>query len=121
MLSDKNVKQVNACDVRSILEKNKIEYKAVTQKENIDITCCYDDGNQDGVRLLDFLTYVKLRESAPKTFVDEVLSHTRESAVQDGDRILYNNEWQAIFVTKWKEEGDLDLDVLCSMKMQITF
>ncbi|PIK45298.1 putative histamine N-methyltransferase A [Apostichopus japonicus] len=102
MFADDLYRQINSGDIRRILDTHQIGYKAITQESRVDITCCYEDGNQDGVLLTDFLNHVvNLRECSSQSFVDEVLSYMRgeDCTVQNGDQLLFNNDWQAIIVT----------------------
>ncbi|XP_071810616.1 histamine N-methyltransferase-like [Apostichopus japonicus] len=91
---------VSSETIRKILEKCQLKFEAFTETSTVDITCCYEAGNQDGVLLADFINNVKLQESGPPSFVEEVLSYMREGAVQNGDQILLATEWQVIVVTK---------------------
>lgn len=95
--------QVNSKHIRDVLTKHKIDFEAVTQESRVDITCCFQEGDKNGPLVADFLAHtVRLRETAPSELVDEVMGYMggTECSSWRGEQLLFNNDWEAIIVTK---------------------
>lgn len=88
---------LNSClflDVHKILDEMRIKYRLYELSSDLDITECFIEGNENGERLLDFLTHVvDFRKTAPADLKEEVLHYLRQPqcSKEENGKVLFNN------------------------------
>ncbi|PIK38424.1 putative histamine N-methyltransferase A [Apostichopus japonicus] len=75
MFSDDLQSHILSDTVKDILTTNGIKYDLVKQPSRVDVSCCFEEGNPDGVLVSDFLAHViNVRENAPANWWGSFMS-----------------------------------------------
>ena len=76
------------------------------QRSWLEITKCFDEASEEGVLLVDFLTHVaKFKETATEDQQKQLMEYLASShcSEKDGERVLSNNDWDALIASKLSE------------------
>ncbi|XP_038645866.1 histamine N-methyltransferase-like isoform X3 [Scyliorhinus canicula] len=87
--------------VLKVLDEMRVKYQLYEVSSDMDITECFIEGNDNGERLLDFLTDVAdFRKTAPSDLKAEVLHNIRHPPCsrEENGKILFNNNLHFIVV-----------------------
>ncbi|XP_038645863.1 histamine N-methyltransferase-like [Scyliorhinus canicula] len=87
--------------VQKVLDEMRVKYQIYELPSDMDITECFIEGNENGERLLDFLTDVAdFRKTAPSDLKAEVLRYLRHlpCSREENGKILFNNNLHFIVV-----------------------
>ncbi|XP_038645864.1 histamine N-methyltransferase-like isoform X1 [Scyliorhinus canicula] len=89
--------------VRKVLDEMRVKYQKYELPSDMDITECFIEGNENGERLLDFLTEVAdFMKTAPPDLKAEMLRYLRhpECSREENGKIMFNNDLHFIMVDK---------------------
>ncbi|XP_072328099.1 histamine N-methyltransferase-like [Scyliorhinus torazame] len=87
--------------VQKVLDEMRVKYQIYELPSDMDITECFIEGNENGERLLDFLTEVAdFRKTAPPDLKAEVLRYLRhpQCSREENGKIIFNNDLHFIVV-----------------------
>ncbi|XP_078084165.1 histamine N-methyltransferase-like isoform X2 [Mustelus asterias] len=88
-------------DVHKTLDEMRMKYRIYKLASDLDITECFIEGNENGERMLDFITQVAhFRKTVPADLTAELLQYVRQPQCsrEENGRIIFNNNLQAIVI-----------------------
>ncbi|XP_072328251.1 histamine N-methyltransferase-like isoform X2 [Scyliorhinus torazame] len=88
-------------EIYKTLEEMRMKYQIYKLSSDMDITECFIERNENGERLLDFLTQiVHFSKTAPADLKDEVLHYLRQlqCSREENGKIIFNNNLHAVIV-----------------------
>ncbi|GCB65062.1 hypothetical protein scyTo_0011829, partial [Scyliorhinus torazame] len=87
--------------VQKVLDEMRVKYQIYELPSDMDITECFIEGNENGERLLDFLTEVAdFRKTAPPDLKAEVLRYLRHlpCSREENGKIIFKNDLHFIVI-----------------------
>lgn len=103
MFEDKLQSHVLSDSIKNMLDNHNMKYKVMKQPSQVDISCCFEETNEEGSLVTDFLAHViKLKDTVTADTYKEFMDYLEgpQCSVKDGDKIMFNNSWVAFAVQK---------------------
>ncbi|KAM9189234.1 histamine N-methyltransferase-like [Mergus octosetaceus] len=92
---------VSSADIKRMLDSAGLKYQLHELPSNMDITCCFTEGDKDGELLLDFLTEtLDFSKTAPPELKHQITEELKKPGCSEkrNGKVLFNNNLSAIVI-----------------------
>lgn len=92
---------VSSADIKRMLDSAGLKYQLHELPSDMDITCCFTEGDEDGELLLDFLTEtLDFSKTAPPELKHQIMEELKKPGCSEkrNGKVLFNNNLSAIVI-----------------------
>ncbi|XP_027317732.3 histamine N-methyltransferase-like [Anas acuta] len=92
---------VSSADIKRMLDSAGLKYQLHELPSDMDITCCFTEGDEDGELLLDFLTEtLDFSKTAPPELKHQITEELKKPGCSEkrNGKVLFNNNLSAIVI-----------------------